>query len=100
MIIFTGQVSTMFLIGLWHGVTWNYFMWGAWHGIGLFIHNRWSDWIKTRTDGLNSRPYLQRTMRIGSWLITFNYVTLGWVWFALPDPAMAETVFRRLAGLN
>src|ERR1700690_1512192 len=33
-IIFVTQISTMVLIGLWHGVTLNYALWGAWHGIG------------------------------------------------------------------
>ncbi len=38
----------MVLIGLWHGVTWNFVLWGLWHGIGLFLHNRWSDLTKAR----------------------------------------------------
>ncbi len=43
-----GQLSTMLLIGLWHGVTINFVLWGLWHGVGLFIQNRWSDFAKRR----------------------------------------------------
>ncbi len=45
-IIFITQLGTMLLIGLWHGVSFNFILFGLWHGIGLFIHNRWSDWTK------------------------------------------------------
>ncbi|MFN8427896.1 MAG: MBOAT family O-acyltransferase [Anaerolineales bacterium] len=41
-----GQLATMFLIGLWHGITVNFILWGIWHGLGLFIQNRWSDFAK------------------------------------------------------
>ncbi len=48
LIIFIGQMGTMLLIGLWHGVTLNFAIWGAWHGLGLFFHNRWSDALRSR----------------------------------------------------
>ncbi|MGA7193166.1 MAG: MBOAT family O-acyltransferase, partial [Anaerolineales bacterium] len=47
-IIFVTQMGTMILIGFWHGGTLNFVLWGAWHGIGLFIHNRWSEFIRNR----------------------------------------------------
>jgi D-alanyl-lipoteichoic acid acyltransferase DltB (MBOAT superfamily) len=31
LIILLGQLSTMLLIGLWHGITWNFAIWGLWH---------------------------------------------------------------------
>jgi len=99
LIILIGQFSTMVLIGLWHGVTWNFFMWGAWHGLGLFAHNRWTDWMRPRQNRLESHPFFNRSLRFGSWFLTFNYVSLGWVWFALPNLAVAETMFRKLAGI-
>src|SRR5690242_15225101 len=40
--ILIGQVATMLLIGLWHGITLNFVLWGLWHGFGLFVQNRWS----------------------------------------------------------
>lgn len=99
-IVLICQISTMLLIGLWHGVTWNYAAWGAWHGVGLFIHNRWSDWLRPRLPDLSARPNLQRALQISGWLLTFNYVTLGWVWFALPDLSLSGHFLRLLFGLT
>ncbi len=98
LVVFTGQVSTMLLIGGWHGITWNFLAWGLWHGAGLFIHNRWSGWARPRMAPLESRPRLQRLAGAAGALLTFHYVTLGWVWFALPDPGLSLHVFQKLFG--
>lgn len=90
------QLSTMALIGLWHGVTWNYLIWGAWHGLGLFINNRFGDWAKPYWARLAEKPRLHAACSALATLITFNYVALGWVWFVLPDPAASLTVLARL----
>jgi alginate O-acetyltransferase complex protein AlgI len=98
-IILVGQLSTMLLIGLWHGITWNFAAWGAWHGLGLFIHNRWSEWIRPRLAPMETRPRLSQALQAGGWLVTFNYVALGWVWFALPSISLALGVYRKLFGI-
>lgn len=97
-IILIGQVATMVLIGLWHGLSWNFLIWGAWHGVGLFLHNRWTDWRRPREADVKRSPRVDRLVSLSSWLVTFNYVTLGWVWFALPDPGAALNIFRKLFG--
>jgi len=97
-IIFIGQISTMFLIGLWHGVTWNFALWGFWHGLGLFIHNRWSEVTKAHFTGLERHPRLHTLLSIGGTLLTFHYVLLGWVWFALPSINSSWSVFMKLFG--
>jgi alginate O-acetyltransferase complex protein AlgI len=98
LVMLFAQLVTMITIGLWHGITLAFFVWGLWHGIGLFIHKQWSRY---------SRPWQQRLQPRGrkvwtgiSWFITFQYVTLGWVWFALPDAGQAVRTFGRLAGLG
>ena len=96
-IILIGQLSTMLLIGLWHGVTWNFAIWGAWHGLGLFAHNRWAAFGKGRFTNLS--PGMQRAANLAGVLFTFHFVVLGWVWFALPTPALAVDVFQKLFGL-
>lgn len=98
LIIFIGQVTTMTLIGLWHGITWNFLFWGLWHGLGLFVHNRWSGWAGPRIETWAQRPLSAVALSRGGWLMTFLFVALGWVWFALPDPALAAVVFRKLFG--
>lgn len=100
LIILTGQMGTMLLIGLWHGITWNFVIWGLWHGIGLFVHNRWSDALRTRLAGKPIAPRGKFWLNLGGILLTFHYVTLGWVWFALPDLADSLRVFSMLLGLN
>jgi D-alanyl-lipoteichoic acid acyltransferase DltB (MBOAT superfamily) len=96
--ILIGQVATMLVIGLWHGVTLNFIFWGLWHGVGLFLQNRWSDYAKTRFS--TSEPRQQRALQIGGILLTFHFVALGWVFFALSTPSLSSLVFRRLFGLG
>ena len=98
LIIMIGQISTMLLIGLWHGVTWNFFAWGLWHGFGLFINNRWSTWVRPYLANLNHRTNLKRTLEFGGWFLTFQFVAIGWVWFALPTLELSWAVFQKLFG--
>jgi alginate O-acetyltransferase complex protein AlgI len=94
--LLAGQLATMLIIGLWHGVTVNFVLWGAWHGLGLFIQNRWSDFAKTRF--VISNPRLQTALQLGGVLLTFHFVALGWVFFALGDTSLSLQVLRRLSG--
>ena len=98
-IVLITQLSTMILIGLWHGVTWNFVLWGIWHGLGLFIHNRFSDWMKPRQSAIAGHPKLQKGLNIFNTVFTFHFVALGWIWFALPRPSLSVDVFARLFGL-
>ena len=96
LIILIGQLSTMVLIGLWHGIAWHFVIWGAWHGFGLFIHNRWGSLVK------NYGPTIFKQEKYQPWLgylgtvITFHYVALGWIWFVIPTP---EVGWRYLGSL-
>lgn len=98
-IILLGQIGTMLLIGLWHGITWNFVVWGGWHGLGLFIHNRWADWLRPRMAERQLTPYMQRLLQVGGWLLTFHYVAMGWIWFALPDIHLSWQLFLKLLGM-
>ncbi|MCS7059783.1 MAG: MBOAT family O-acyltransferase [Anaerolineae bacterium] len=102
-VILIGQTSTMLLIGLWHGVAWNFALWGVWHALGLFIHNRWSAWMRARSANadLPSTPTsVWRTRAVAAFNIalTFHFVALGWVWFVLPDVGQALDLFATLFG--
>jgi alginate O-acetyltransferase complex protein AlgI len=109
-IVLTGQLSTMALIGLWHGITWNYLAWGLWHGGGLFLHSRWTEYTRrreaNRPDGMSPSPAGDRFQRVrhgwrraGGVLLTFHFVALGWVWFALPSVDASLRVFACLFGI-
>ena len=95
-IILITQVVTMGLIGLWHGITPGFLIWGLWHGLGLFIQNRWSEWVRPKVAALNNHPVVSTLLSAAGVLLTFHYVTLGWAWFALPDEAQALQVLVRL----
>ncbi len=98
--IFVAQMTTMVLIGLWHGVTWNFALWGAWHGLGLFVHNRWSEFARTRGTRNQPAPALQAIVRVGGTVMTFHYVALGWVFFALPTPEVSLRFLTTLVGVT
>jgi D-alanyl-lipoteichoic acid acyltransferase DltB (MBOAT superfamily) len=98
LIVLTAHLATMTTIGLWHGITWNFFIWGVWHGMGLFIHKQWSDRTRKWYRGLKEKPAQRRAWTAFAWLLTFHFVVLGWVWFALPDVADAVRVFGLLFG--
>jgi D-alanyl-lipoteichoic acid acyltransferase DltB (MBOAT superfamily) len=98
--VFVAQMTTMIVIGLWHAVAWNFLIWGLWHGVGLFIHKVWSDRTRRHYLMLKQRPRLQRAWNIAGILLTFQFVTLGWVWFALTDGRQAWNVFLRLLGIT
>ncbi|MEQ8677882.1 MAG: MBOAT family O-acyltransferase [Aggregatilineales bacterium] len=97
-IILISQVTTMILIGLWHGITWNFLLWGLWHGAGLFAHKMLADNTKGWTKRVNANVWSSRVMYVGSVLATFHFVALGWVFFALPTVSDSLTMFSRLFG--
>jgi alginate O-acetyltransferase complex protein AlgI len=99
-IVLIAQLTTMAVIGLWHGITWNFFIWGLWHGIALFVHKQWSDRTRRWYRGLAERPWRKRAWTGLTWFLTFNYVVLGWVWFALPSVELSLKTFADLFGLN
>lgn len=93
-----GQLVTMLAIGLWHGVTWGFVVWGLWHGLGLFVHKLYSDHTRPHYLRLRQHPRLGRAVEIAGVVLTFHFVALGWVWFALPDVTLSWDVFVRLWG--
>lgn len=97
-IILVTQVATMVLIGLWHGVTFNFVIWGLWHGLGLFVHNRWSELTRRRFAAVS--PRWQAALNVGGVLLTFNFIALGWVFFALPGLSISVHFLRVLFGLT
>ncbi len=98
-IIFIGQLGTFILIGLWHGITWNFAIWGAWHGLGLFIHNRWTELLRVKGISIATHPRLQSIFSATSTILTFHYVSLGWVWFVLSTPDQSWKTLLKLFGV-
>ena len=99
LMVFIAQLATMILIGLWHGVTLGFFLWGMWHGVGLFLQNRWSEWMRTHTPAWGVTPWGANVLRYSGVFLTFHFVTLGWLFFFMPDPAVAWNVMLKLLGV-
>ena len=97
--ILVTQVSTMVLIGLWHGIAWSFVAWGTWHGLGLFIQNRWSDFIRNRMPAWAQTHNSRIALNVIGVFLTFNFVALGWLFFNLSTPAIAFQALRKLFGL-
>ncbi len=94
------QIAIMLLIGFWHGVMWNFALWGLWHGVGLFIHNRWNDMAKVRAGEWAITPFRKNILNISGVVITFNFVALGWIFFALSSTSTSVQVFLKLFGMR
>jgi alginate O-acetyltransferase complex protein AlgI len=92
------HLSTMLVIGLWHGFSWTFVVWGVWHGVGLFSVKLWSDWRRSRS----RRNAANRSgwWMLPAWFITFNYVMLGWVFFSARDLPSAIMTLGRLFGVK
>jgi D-alanyl-lipoteichoic acid acyltransferase DltB (MBOAT superfamily) len=99
LIILLTQVSAMLLIGLWHGVTVNFALWGLWHGLGLFVQNRWSEFMRVRFPNLGNTPFWRNALPVGGVFLTFSYFSLGLVFFALSTPQIAFAALLKLFGM-
>lgn len=97
--VMIAQMTTMLLIGLWHGVTINFVLWGLWHGAGLFAFKLISDNTRSWHRHVTENVWIKRGFYGVSVFLTFHFVVLGWVFFALPDPSASLSVFQRLFGV-
>lgn len=80
-VTFLGYLITFTICGIWHGNTWNFVYWGIWHGIGLIFFKLWDIYIyKNYFKGFTSEV-VNRFYILGSVIITFVFVSLGWFFF-------------------
>lgn len=93
------QLSTMLLIGMWHGVSANFVLWGLWHGCGLFVHNRWSSFTRRRLAIPESRPGLRAAAHAIGAVMTFHYFTVSMVFFSTETPQAAAHFIAKLLGI-
>jgi len=99
-IVLLAQLSTMLLIGLWHGISLNFVVWGLWHGVGLFGFKMISDRTRGWHRRVTERQAVRRMFYGGSVLITFHFVAVAWLYFALPDVTLATETLLRMFGVR
>jgi alginate O-acetyltransferase complex protein AlgI len=73
-------VLAMSLCGLWHGAAWHFLAWGAWHGAGIAGLQVWNAY-KRKQRIARLRGAWSVAARFAGALVTFTFVTAGWVLF-------------------
>jgi D-alanyl-lipoteichoic acid acyltransferase DltB (MBOAT superfamily) len=79
-------LATFVLSGLWHGARWTFVVWGAYHGLLLLLSHA-------------IRSSKRLILGLSSWaqaFITFNLVSVGWVFFRAPSLTDAGTILSRM----
>ena len=76
--LYTNLVVVFAISGIWHGASWNFLFWGLYHGAFLIL------------DRLFMRKALDSIPAFCSRIITFSFVVVGWVFFAIEDFAVAS----------
>ncbi|MHC0037561.1 MBOAT family O-acyltransferase [Pseudoneobacillus sp. C159] len=84
----------MLLGGLWHGASWNFVVWGGLHGIGLAVHKIYMDYFRI------SNVKENKIYQLGSWLVTFVFVCLAWVFFRSTDFAISMLMIEKMFYLS
>ncbi len=85
--IYTNLMTTFLIGGFWHGAGWTFLFWGFLHGFALSIRRFW------QTLGFKMWTWL-------SWLITFNFVNISWVFFRAKEWNDAVNIIYSMFGLN
>jgi D-alanyl-lipoteichoic acid acyltransferase DltB (MBOAT superfamily) len=98
LIVLITQMTTMLLIGLWHGITLNFALWGLWHGGGLFVHKVFADETRRWQRQIKQSPPVARLMDWAGVVLTFHFVALGWILFVMPTPEDSLRFALRLLG--
>lgn len=76
--LYTNLVVVFAISGIWHGASWNFLLWGLYHGAFLIL------------DRLFLRKALDSIPAFCSRIITFSFVIVGWVFFAIEDFSVAS----------
>jgi alginate O-acetyltransferase complex protein AlgI len=97
-----GYFVAFTLAGIWHGSTWNFFVYGALHGAAASAAKLWETAIVKRGGRALLKRYLQSTaIRRIAILGTFHYACLTLFFFALDldrGQRILEQVFKSLKG--
>lgn len=61
-----------FMMGLWHGASWNFAFWGIWHAALIYVYRKTKRWVNGLED---------RVISIIGWCLTLPAVMLAWIPF-------------------
>ena len=85
------NIVTFAFCGYWHGATINFVLWGLWHAFGLIVQD--ASARRMRRAGL--RPGMNKSpiVKARDIVFTFAFVSIGWIFFALPIMALGRIVW-------
>jgi alginate O-acetyltransferase complex protein AlgI len=83
-------VSFVFL-GIWHGDGSHFLAYGIYHGLGMTVFFAFVFW-RSQRPGRSPGP--QRYAKIGAWLLTWNFISFGWIFFLGKE----EILYRLVGG--
>lgn len=83
----------MAVTGLWHGASWHFMVWGIYHGLGLIA---WRVYGLTIGRLMGEALHHSRVVRVISTIVTFQFVVVGWVFFATGLSQSLHVVTRML----
>jgi len=89
-------VLTMLLGGLWHGAGWTFVMWGGLHGVYLAINHAW---MHITSKWQVHKRFIPVT-KLLSWVLTFNAVVVGWVFFRANSFEAAILILQGMLGYH
>jgi alginate O-acetyltransferase complex protein AlgI len=76
---------TFLLCGLWHGAGFQFIAWGGYHALGVLAYHA-------------LRKHWDRLPRLLQWLVTFVFVSIGWLLFIYDLPTLATLLDGLAAG--
>ena len=86
--LYVNLVTVFAISGIWHGASWNFLLWGLYHGAFLIL------------DRLFLKKALGSLPQAASRVITFAFVVIGWVFFAIEDFSAATDFLALLFNSN
>ena len=91
-------ILAMLVLGIWHELSWRYIIWGLYHGVGIALWQGFQ-WMKSRF----SHPFAGNMGMPGTllaWLLTMNFVILGFAITRAPDLESAWRALRTILHLG
>ena len=85
---YVNNFLTMLIGGLWHGAAWKFIFWGAMHGVGLAVHKACKPWLQKLPSNF--------LITFLSWMVTFIYVSLLWVFFRAGDFSESVLIIKNI----
>lgn len=80
-----------FLMGLWHGASWNFALWGLWHACLIYAYRI----VKGRFDWMP-----KKLLPIAGWITTLPLVMLGWIPFRARSLRQTLSLYSRAIDIS